>query len=110
MIVGLLLHGFGFTWFWFLGYLIVDEESPADVRGSAQSLYNVLLFGFGAIFGSWLATFVGDLAQIPGEGDLIEFNFTTLFAWPFWISVACFVGLILFYPQRPANREVDRRG
>lgn len=100
VIIGLLLHGFGFTWFWFLGYLIVDEHSPADVRGSAQSLYNLLLFGFGAIAGSWLAAFVGKLAEVPGEGGLLELNYTTLFAWPFWITAACLVALLLFYPHR----------
>lgn len=107
VILGLLLHGFGFTWFWFLGYLIVDEESPADVRGSAQSLYNLLLFGFGAIFGSWLAAFVGKLAEVPGEGELLELNYTTLFAWPFWIAAACFVALLFFYPNPSTHREAD---
>ena len=104
VIIGLLLHGFGFTWFWFLGYLIVDEKTPTDVRGSAQSLYNLLLFGFGAIAGSWLAAFVGERAQIAGEGDLLELDYTTLFAWPFWISLSCLLALLLSYPhQRPGE-------
>ena len=106
VIVALLMHGFCFTWFWFLGYLIVDEETTPDVRGSAQSLYNLVLLGFGAILGSQFAAFIANRSEIPG--DQLTYDYTALFSWPLWGSVFCFFALLIFYPKKSKHQKMTR--
>ena len=62
IIIGLAMHGLVFGCFIFVAFLIVDEETTTDVRASAQSLYNLIVFGFGIIVGSQIATMVAEWA------------------------------------------------
>ena len=56
---GLALHGFCYTYFFAIAFMIVDEESSSDVRGSAQTWFNLVTMGAAAIIGAkfagWLA-------------------------------------------------------
>ena len=94
VVFALLLHGPCYTWFMFLGYMIVDEETKADVRGSAQSLYNLVLMGLGVIIGSPIAGWIADY-HTDDEGVM---DYTGLFTWPFVGSIVCFIALAMFYP------------
>ena len=53
------LHGFCYTYFFAIAFMIVDEESSSDVRGSAQTWFNLVTMGAAAIIGAkfagWLA-------------------------------------------------------
>ena len=80
VIIALLLHGPCFTWFWFLGFMIVDEEATKGIRASAQSLYNLVLMGVGGVLGSIIAAWIGDYYTISETA----IDYTGLFSWPFW--------------------------
>ena len=92
---GVALHGLCFGCFIFVAFMIVDEETPADVRASAQSLFNLVIVGIGVILGSKIAGWVADWAQGEGETD-----YTRLFGVPMWASLVCLAVLFLFYPAR----------
>lgn len=92
IIPALALHGLCFGCLFFVAFLIVDEETSADVRASAQGLFNLVIIGFGIIAGNWFAGLVGEKAG----GD-----FRTLFGIPMGIAVACLAALLTFYPSRP---------
>lgn len=94
VIIALLLHGPCYTWFMFLGYMIVDEETTSDVRGSAQSLYNLVLMGIGIIVGSLISGWIADFHTV-GDGGM---DYTGLFTWPFVGSLVCMIALAIFYP------------
>ena len=102
IVVGVALHGFCFGCFIFVAYMVVDEECSADVRASAQNLFNLVIVGIGIIVGSWFATsIVGAWAATGPEGKMIfPGDFTRLFSVPMWISLACLVFVILLYPGR----------
>ena len=55
VIPALALHGLCFGCFFFVAFLIVDEETTPDVRASAQGLFNLVVVGFGIIVGNWVA-------------------------------------------------------
>lgn len=95
LILGVALHGFCFGCFIFVAFMVVDEETSADVRASAQSLFNLVIVGVGIIAGSQVASFVAEEASAGGTMD-----YRALFSVPMWASLACLAILLLFYPSR----------
>ncbi len=95
ILLGVALHGFCFGCFIFVAFMVVDEETTADVRASAQNLFNLVIVGIGIIVGSWFATsIVGKWAAMPdGRTD-----YTKLFSVPMWIAVGCLAALLVLYP------------
>lgn len=91
LLLGVALHGFCFGCFIFVSFMVVDEETPADVRASAQNLYNLVIVGIGIIVGSKIAGWVADWA---GK------DYQKLFGVPMWSALACLMLLSLFYPSR----------
>ncbi len=101
---GVALHGFCFGCFIFVSFMVVDEETSGDVRASAQSLYNLVIIGFGIIVGSIVAGKVEEWATIDGKVD-----FARLFGVPMWGALACLVALILFYDAKAGRRAARLR-
>jgi nucleoside transporter len=99
---GVMLHGLCFGCFIFVAFMIVDEETSADVRASAQNLFNLVIIGIGVIVGSKLAGWVADWATTD---DVLDY--TELFSVPMWASLVCLALLLLAYPggRRP-EKEV----
>jgi nucleoside transporter len=96
VVPGLALHGLCFGCFFFLAFMIVDENTTSDVRSSAQSLFNLIVLGLGVIVGNIAAGQVDKIAKSPGS---TETDFTMLFSIPMWVAVFCLVALLLFYPS-----------
>jgi nucleoside transporter len=94
----LALHGLCFGCFFFVAFMIVDEETSADVRASAQGLFNLVIVGLGVIGGNY---FAGKVAAAAGE------DYRRLFSIPTWICVGCFAALLAFYPARRTRRAVE---
>jgi nucleoside transporter len=104
--LGIGLHGICFGCFIFLAFMIVDEECSADVRASAQSLYNLVIIGIGIIVGSLLAGNIADLATHGAKLDYsVREQTTVLFSIPMWASIACYVLVLLFYPSKSRDAQ-----
>ena len=92
----LALHGLCFGCFFFVAFMIVDEETSADVRATTQSFYSLIIFGLGVIVGNFFAGYVDSVAGQPQDHDSY---YRVLFGIPMWIAVACFLALLVFYPR-----------
>jgi len=64
-LVGLLLHGFCYSFLYVGAYMYVDRRAPAELKASAQSLLSFLLLGVGWVLGAKGAGFMMD--QFPPE-------------------------------------------
>lgn len=91
LLFGVALHGIAFGCFIFICFMIVDEHTTADVRASAQNLYNLVIVGIGVIVGSKIAGWVADWA----DGD-----YRKLFSVPMWASLVCLLILLVAYPRK----------
>jgi nucleoside transporter len=111
-LLGVALHGFCFGCFIFVAFMIVDEETPADVRASAQNLFNLVIVGIGIIVGSWFsADIVAVNAKSAVGNDSSPEYFRALFSVPMWIALACLAVLLLFYPggrRRTAAKTAEQ--
>ncbi len=98
-LLGVALHGFCFGCFIFVAFMVVDEETPADVRASAQNLFNLVIIGIGIIVGSWFSLDVvaADAKEAAGNDTSPEY-FRALFSVPMWIALGCLALLLAAYP------------
>jgi nucleoside transporter len=95
LLPALALHGLVFGCFFFVCFMIVDEYTTKDVRSSAQNLFSLVVFGLGVIVGNIL---VGLLSAWTKVGETT--NWQAYYAIPAWITLACLVLLLIFYPNR----------
>ena len=105
LILGVSMHGFCFGCFIFVAFMIVDEECRADIKASAQSLYNLVIIGLGVIVGSKIAGWTDDWAK--GDSEKLDYadsaQTEALFSVPMWGALACIILLMLFYPRRSSS-------
>ena len=108
LLSGVALHGLCFGCFIFVAFMVVDEETSTDVRASAQSLFNLVIIGIGIIVGSKLAGEAASLAtswSTDAAGEVVSsLDYSLLFSYPMWASVACLAFLMIFYPARSPRR------
>lgn len=96
VIAGIALHGLCFGCFIFVAFMIVDENTTADVRATAQNLFNLVIVGIGTIVGSiFAANIVGGWASQGGTMD-----YQKLFGVPMWMALGCFGLMLLLYPGK----------
>lgn len=108
--LGVALHGVCFGCFIFVAFMIVDELCAKDVKASAQSLYNFVIIGIGIIVGSKIAAWVGTWAQ--GDAEKLDYadpaHTEALFSVPLYMALACFLLLVVFYPNsRPKEGDTS---
>ncbi len=102
VIAGIALHGLCFGCFIFVAFMIVDENTTADIRATAQNYFNLVIVGIGTIVGSIFATtYAGEWSKV-GEGATATTDYATLFSIPMYMSLACFLLLLVFYPSKRA--------
>jgi nucleoside transporter len=90
----LALHGLCFGCVFFVSFMIIDEETPRDVRATAQALFNLVVFGVGIIVGNIAS---GEIGAVARHADGTR-DYEKLFAIPMWVAAGCLVALLIFYP------------
>jgi nucleoside transporter len=103
IIPALALHGLCFGCFFFIAFMIVDEQTTKDVRASAQNLFNLIIVGLGVIVGNLFAGWVDRWALRNGVLDWRVF-----FSIPMYIAIGCLVALLVAYPRRSVKADEAR--
>ncbi|MBI1197020.1 MAG: MFS transporter [Phenylobacterium sp.] len=101
-----LLHGICYAFFFASVYIFVDDACPADVRASAQGLFNLLILGVGNVIASFL--FPALIARWTDAAGVVDYR--TLFLVPTGMAAVAILALALFFrpPQRgPADADID---
>ena len=79
------LHGLAYAFFINVGFIYVSKVAPAEIAGSAQGLYTVVIFGFGLFLGTQFTGVVMDRCKTP-EG---KFRWRTIYLVPCALAAAC---------------------
>lgn len=108
VVASLPLHGFCYVFFFVVGQIYVDNESPPDIRASAQSLWAVVVLGVGSIVGSYFAGWVRDLFTVDGVVD-----YQKVFMVPLVATILCAIAFFIFFKEpekKAAQQPVDAGG
>jgi nucleoside transporter len=96
-----ILHGICYAFFFATVYIFVDEYFPSDIRASAQGLFNIMIFGVGALVANSVCP---SLMQSVFTHDQVT-DFRSLFLVP--LATAIVAALILglfFHPPRKERK------
>lgn len=55
LLLGVVLHGICYDFFFVTGFMYTDQKAPSDVRSQAQSMLVFFTQGIGMFFGFWIA-------------------------------------------------------
>jgi nucleoside transporter len=92
-------HGFAYAFFFATVYIYVDENFPKDIRTSAQSLFNLLILGFGPLLSNFLSPQLGMYFKNADGG----FNYNQLFLVPLGLGLLAAIILAIFF--HPAAKD-----
>jgi nucleoside transporter len=91
IVIGILLHGVCYDFFFVTGQIYVDKKSTPQIRGQAQGFLVLVTYGIGMLIGAQVAgrvfnSFLGTATSL------------TLEQWrSFWILPAAFAGAVLLF-------------
>jgi nucleoside transporter len=103
----ILLHGVCYDFLFIAGQLYVDDEANERIRGAAQGLIAIILWGFGSLVGTYLAGYFMDQHKLAAPKGDITHDWSAIWATPAWIAVVVLVLFVIFFrePQKSAPKQ-----
>jgi nucleoside transporter len=103
----ILLHGICYDFLFIAGQLYVDDEANERIRGAAQGLIAIILWGFGSLVGTYLAGYFMDQHKLAAPKGDITHDWAAIWATPAWIAVVVLVLFVIFFrePQKSAPKQ-----
>ncbi len=106
-ILGVVLHGFCFDFFFAAGFIHCDNEAPKEIRASAQALFSFLTYGVGMWLGSVLAgRLEGRVTTLADDGVTKLIDWQTFWLVPAAGVLACLVVFVLGFRIRSGRAAV----
>jgi nucleoside transporter len=103
LLLGILLHGICYDFFFVTGQIYIDRKSPPAFRAAAQGTFTLITYGAGMLLGSWLSGRVVDLyARVSPTGVVFH-------QWkPIWlISAGLSAAVLLLFLLTFSGKEAD---
>ncbi len=94
----ILLHGACYDFLFIAGQLYVDDEANERIRSAAQGFIAFILWGLGALVGTYIAGRVmaaNELAVPTAEG--LQHDWSAIWATPAWLSLGVLLVFLLFF-------------
>ena len=101
VVIGILLHGICYDFFFVTGQIYVDKATPAAVRGQAQGLLVLLTQGVGMIIGAQLAGLLATRTGLDGATP----DWTTFWYIPAGFAIVVAIGFGLMFSE--SDRTVE---
>ena len=89
IMLGILLHGICYDFFFVTGQIFVDQKSTDDIRGQAQGFLVLLTYGVGMLVGAQISGWIFNRI-VPDPAVLANWQ-------AFWILPAAFAFVVMIY-------------
>ncbi len=100
VILSNVVHGAAYAFFFATVYIYVDENFPKDIRTSAQSLFNMLILGFGPLLSNflsgWMEAFFSRSTLVDGK-ESVEILYHQVFLVPLGLGILAVAILAIFF-------------
>ncbi len=101
----ILLHGACYDFLFIAGQLYVDDEANERIRGAAQGLIAIILWGIGSLVGTWLAGEVMGRYLLEGAAEgALQHNWSTIWSIPAWLALGVMTVFVLFF-KNPSPKK-----
>jgi MFS family permease len=103
LLLGILLHGICYDFFFVTGQIYIDRKSSPAFRAAAQGTITLITYGAGMLLGSWLSGRVVDIyAHTAPDGVVFH-------QWrPIWlISAGCSAAVLVLFLLTFSSKEAD---
>ncbi len=96
-LLGVLLHGISYDFFFITGQVYVDRTTPPQIRGQAQAMNLFFTYGLGLYVGAIVAgALAGHAFTDPGGHAVSSSTSASLPYWPrLWLPLAAFAVVVL---------------
>jgi nucleoside transporter len=99
-----LVHGVCYAFFFATVYIFVDEYFPKDIRASAQGLFNLMIYGVGALVANSVCPYL--MQSVFTHNNVTDFR--SLFLVPLATAVVAAIILALFFhPPKKVEKVQD---
>jgi MFS family permease len=99
VLIGLILHGPCFDFFFVTGQLYTDQKADKSIQSQAQGLNSFITFGLGWFLGSKVAGLVVDHYAIA-IGDGVGHDWHTIWLIPIGMAAALIVFFMVFFKDK----------
>lgn len=111
VILGLILHGMVYAFFFATLFIFVDEFLPKEIRASAHGVFNLMMLGGGPILSRLMAPhlFESHSTMMPTDANsepVMMVDYSTLFLYPLGMSIAAVLLIVFaFHPPRKTEQK-----
>jgi nucleoside transporter len=102
--IGQALHGVCFGFFLAAAFIFVDRTSPADVKGSMQTIFGTLIFGLGAVLGSFMGGRL-EAVYVNKSAAVAVYQWEPIWLWCAALGGVCFLLLAAAFPATPSEKS-----
>ena len=104
IILGLLVHGFCYSFVFVAGFIYVSRKAPTEISASAQSFLAFLMWGVGMFIGTQLSGYIAE--QYPSATIAQAHNWPPIWLWPGALAaVVCLLFLVGGRDVTPTESE-----
>ena len=110
LVLGIVLHGVCYDFFFVTGQLYTDRVAPREMRTSAQALVGLITYGAGMLVGNYLHGTWGDYVGLDGttkEGWLADAQSFWLMPAGFAVAISALFFFTFWYKDEPATENTD---
>lgn len=105
IIIGLILHGICYDFYFVASQIYVDSKAPADQRASAQSFFALVTFGFGMLIGNLVAgKLVDTYPPLVADGPN---QWTPIWLWPAGMAAVTLVIFALAFHDKLEKKQLE---
>ena len=101
LIIGILLHGICYDFFFVSGQIYTDFKAGEKVKSAAQGLITLATYGVGMLIGFWIAGKVSD-AFIMGTG---QHDWGTIWKFPALFALGVFLLFLVIFKNEKINYQ-----